>query len=143
VAVASRVQEHRFVVAVAGHRTAHVQDHLLVAVVVEVGERDGVARLEMAGARGLGDVQEPLAVVVLQHDVGHQGGQRRRARAEVHVEVAVVVEVAEVGAHRGHHAVEPHARAHVGEGAVAVVPVEGQGLGDGRQLDVVLDELGH
>ena len=53
-----------------------------------------------------GDLGEPLAADVLEHAVGDQRAQVGVAGAQVEVEEAVVVEVAEVAPHRGEDQVQ-------------------------------------
>ncbi len=127
----ARVLEQRVVVAVARHRAAGVQHDVLVAVVIEIGEGDAVPLLQMAGAGGLGHVVEAPAGVVAQQDVRDQRAERRRPGAEVDVEEAVVVDVADVGAHRRHDARDAGRGRHVGEPAPPVVAIQLQRLGRG------------
>ena len=134
------VLEHRVVVAVAGHRPAGVQHDVLVAVAIEIGEGDAVAFLQVPGAGRLGDVVEAPAGVVAQQDVRDQRSERRRAGPEIDVEEAVVVDVADVGAHRRHDARHAHRRGHIGE-PVARVAIQLQRLRRGRLSEVMLDEL--
>ena len=86
-----------------------------------------------AGGRsaGGGHVLEALAPGVAEHAVGHERVEVGVAGAEVEVEPAVVVEVAEVEPMR-HHRVEPGLARHVGERAVAAVAVEAAALGARR-----------
>ena len=62
-----------------------------------------------------GDVLEPPAADVAEQHVGHQVGVRRPAGPQVDVEEAVVVDVAEVRAHRQDDPVEPDLGRHVAE----------------------------
>jgi hypothetical protein len=68
--------------------------------------------------------------------VGEERAVARVPVAEVEVEPAVVVEVAEVGAHHQHDALEPHLLRDVGERAVAVVADE-PAVGDAEILAVL------
>ena len=82
-----------------------------------------------------GDLGEPLAADVLEHAVGDQRGQARLAGAQVHVEEAVVVEVAEVAPHRGEDHVQAGFLGHVLEALalqVAEEPVGVTGCAAGR-----------
>ena len=62
---------------------------------------------------GTGDLGEPFAGDVLEHAIGDERGQVRVAGAQVEVEEAVVVEVAEVAPHRGEDHVQPGLLGHV------------------------------
>jgi hypothetical protein len=70
-----------------------------IAVAVPIAASHAMPLLQVTGARRRGDLAETQAVDILEHPVGDEGGQVRLARAEVHVEPAVVVEVAVVGPH--------------------------------------------
>ncbi len=89
------ILEQGVVAAVAGVAAAEDDEEVEVAVVVLVGERDAVPLLQVAGPGRLGHVLEP-AVDVGVHQVGDQARQAHPARAEMEVEVAVVVDVAGV-----------------------------------------------
>ena len=95
------VLEEDVVVLVAVDGPAHLDEEIDVAVAVPVGTGDAMPFLEVAGARGRGDLGEPLAADVLEHPVGDQRAQVGVAGAQVEVEEAVVVEVAEVAPHGG------------------------------------------
>ncbi len=98
----SRIPEQRLPVRVAGHEPAHVGQQIVVAVAVHVAKGHAVPLLQVAGAAGRGGITEPAAAVVAQQHVRDQRRVGRRARADVDVEKAVVVDVAEVRAHRRH-----------------------------------------
>ena len=89
----------------------------------------------MSGAGGSGHVRERAALAVAEHHVGHERGIGGRARAEIEVQEAVVVEVAEVRAHGRDHALEAHRPRHVLEPAPRVA-VELHALGLGGQAQV-------
>ena len=136
------VLEQGVVAAVAGVAAAEDDEEVEVAVVVPVGERDAVPLLEVAGAGRFGHVLEPAADVGV-HQVGDQARQAHPARAEVEVEVAVVVDVAGVDRHDGHRPREPGLAAHFAEPAGAEVVVEvGVIVGSHRQAEVIGHDLG-
>ena len=78
----------------------------------------------IAEAAGHGYVDKAVASPAKQHQVGHDGGVLRISRAEVEVEEAVSVEVAEVRAHRQHREVQSGCGRGIGEGALAIASVE-------------------
>ncbi len=77
-------------------------EKILVAVIIDISEGDSVTLLKMSETTGEGDIVESATEVVAEHDVGHHGLVPRLAGAEIDVQPAVVVEVAEVRAHRQH-----------------------------------------
>ena len=123
IVVLSQVEVEGVFEGVAGVGAAHFDVDVFVAVVVEVGEGDGVAFLEVADAGGGGDVEEVVSVYIPEELVGDGGGQLRVPGTEVEVGVAVVVDVAKVGAHGEGDAVEAGFGGDVLEGSVVLVPV--------------------
>ena len=111
------------------HRAADFGDDVLVAVAIEIGEGDAVSLVQLAGARGRRRVREGLPRQVQQQLVRHDRRERRAAHAEVDVEEAVVVDVAEVGRHRHPDLVEPDLGGDVREASVAEVAIQLQRLG--------------
>ena len=96
------VRVERAVGRVASEGAAHLLEDVLVAVVVDVAEGD--RRGPSAGGRSCPAVVtswKRVPAVVAEHPVGHQRAEVGVAGAEVEVEPAVVVEVAEVEAHAG------------------------------------------
>ena len=124
VVVVAGVLEECVLVPVAGKEPAQLVIEVLVTVVVDVDEGDAVTLLEMSEPARGSDVQESLPPIISQHDVGHQGMELRIASRQVNVEPAVVVDVAEVGAHGKADAVEASAFGHIAEAAIAVVVVQ-------------------
>ena len=124
VAAVAGVLEQDVVGLVAGISAAQDDEQVEVAVAVPVGERDAVPFLKVAGPGGVGHVLEAASLDVLEHHVGNQARVGHPAGPEVGVEVAVVVDVAEVGAHRRDRPVEADFRADVAEALLAEVPVE-------------------
>src|SRR5262245_17041117 len=106
VVLRARVLEQRVAEGVAGEGPAHVGEHVLVAVLVEIRERDGVPLLQVAEAARGRDVGEAPPATVPVHHVRDEAVVERVARAEVHVRVAVVVEVAVARAHDEREEVE-------------------------------------
>ena len=80
-----------------------------------------------------------LSLDVLEHDVGHQVGVGRLAGAQVNVEEAVVVDVAEIGAHDQQDPVEAGLLGHVAETGRALVVVEPGPLAAGRLAELAAD----
>ena len=124
VAAVAGVPEQEVVRPVARNRTADLDEQVEVAVAVLVGEGDAVPLLKMAGTRGQGHVQKPPARLVLEHQVGDEVLERHPAGPEIEVEIAVVVDVAEVAAHRRHGPVETDLAGDVAEAVGAEVSVE-------------------
>ncbi len=109
---------------VAGLGAAHLFEDVFEAGAAEVGEGYAVALLQVAEVGCGGDVLEGAAFGVAEEAVREEGLVGGVAGAEIDVEPAVVVEVAEVGAHGEDGAVEVGCGGDVGEGAVVVVAVE-------------------
>src|SRR5271165_6217095 len=74
-------------------------------------------------ARG-GHVLKVFTAVVAKHAIWQQRFVRRLSGAEINIKPAIVVEVAEVGAHGQNCAIEMHSLGHIRECAVVVVTVE-------------------
>ena len=102
-----RVSEQGVVRLIARRRAAQLHEQVEVAVAIVVGKGDAVPLLEMARPGRAGDVLEPEALDVAEHQLDVQALVRHVAGPQVDVEEPVVVHVAEVRAHRGHGAVEP------------------------------------
>ena len=115
VVAVSRVLEQDVVGPVARGRAAGLEEDVGVAVAVPVGEGHAMPLLEVAGPRRGGDVLEPPAAVVSEQHVGHQVRVRRPAGPEVDVQESVIVQVAEVRAHRQDDPVQPELGRHVAE----------------------------
>jgi hypothetical protein len=113
---------------------AHLHEHVLIAVVVEIPERDAVPFWRWTETGRLRDVLEASAGIVAERDVRPERREERIARAEVEILIAVVVEVAEVRAHREEHAVQPALDGHVVKPTLAIALVELHGV---RRHDVV------
>ena len=139
----ARVQEQGVPRNVAGVGPAEADVHVLITVVVEVGKRNLVTLLKVAGARGGGDVVEAKTAVVPKHPVRNQGGQVGVARGEVEVEPSVVVEVAKGAAHRVADAAHPHLCRHVGEGAVPQVAIHARRAALAGPMQVVVRHVPH
>ena len=123
-------------VTVRGHRAANLRDDVLVAVAVEIGEGDAVSLVQLARAGRGGDAHERLALLVQQQLVRQDRSKRRAAHAEIHVEVAVVVDVAEVGGHRHQHLVQPDLGGDVAERPVSEIAIQLRGLRVVRHAEV-------
>jgi len=142
VPVARVLQQHvRVLVAVVG--TPEVFVHVLVAVVVEIREGHRVPLLQRAEPAAGRDILEAPPAVVPEHPVGDERVEIGIAGAEVEIQPAVVVEVAEVRAHGVQHPVQPDDLRHVFEGAVAPVAVEPGPLGRAGHAQQVGHHLAH
>src|SRR5262249_19640235 len=120
----SRILEQSKRVRVTRRRSPQLLDDVLVAIIVDVGEGNAVAFVQLTGAGRGGDVDEGSSAVVPQQYIRKQRTVRRAARSEVHVEKAVVVDVAEVGGHRHEDLVEANLRRDVLECSVPEVSVQ-------------------
>ena len=80
--------------------------------------------LQVTESTGDGDVDELLPTSIPVHVVGHQRVDGRIAGPQVEVEPAVVVEVAEVGPHRGAREGQAELPGCVVEATLAVVPID-------------------
>ena len=136
VVAVARVLEQPERMGIAGGRPAHVEDDVVVAVVVHIGERDAVALVELAGSGGAGHIHERLAVAIAQQHARSQRPVGGIARPKIDVQKAIVVDVAEVGPHRHVDLVQPGLTRHVQETAVAAVLVQLQRGGVVGQLQV-------
>ena len=72
---------------------------VLRSIVIQVTESDAMALVQLPEAAGGCHVLKTQAAIVSEHPAGDQCAQIRIARPQVEVEPAVVVEIAEVGAH--------------------------------------------
>src|SRR5690242_11969534 len=77
--------------------------------------------------------------MVAKKDVGQYGSVRRVAVAKVDVQKAVVVDVAEIGAHGHEHFVESGFRRYIFEGSIPQIFVKLQGAGIVRKVQVGAD----
>ncbi len=94
----------------------------------KVGEGNAVALVQFAGAGRCSDVGEALARVVVQQFVRRERAERRIAHAQIEVEVAVVIDVAEVCTHGDENAVEAYLGSDVFKCAVVQVAIEAEGF---------------
>ncbi len=78
---------------------------------------------------------------VLEHAVGDQGGEARVAGAQVEVEEAVVVEVAEVAPHGGEDQVQPGFLGPVLEASAGLIAEQPVGISGVRLTDQALDHV--
>src|ERR1035441_7458579 len=108
-------------------RPAQFLEDILVAVVLDIGKSDSVPLLQIAESARRRHILEVSALVVAEHALGQERLIKAAARAQVHIQPAVVVQIAKVGRHDGNHAVEPACLRHLAEGAVVVV-VEQEGV---------------
>jgi len=131
------VGEKLVAVGVARDGAAHVRVDVLIAVVVDIAEGDGVPLLELAEAAGGGDVLEAAAAVVAEHAIGNEGGVIGVAGANIEIEPAVVIEIAEIAAHGVKDLVEADLFGDIGEGAVALVAEEAGAVAGVRDAEDV------
>src|SRR5690348_8043574 len=97
----------------------------------------------MPEAAGGGHILKVPSLIVAKHAVGNDAAEVRIAGADVEIEEAVVVEIAEVSAHSEQHLVEPHAGADIGEGSIVIVVIEARPLaGIGHAQIVSSNPLG-
>ena len=102
----ARVFEEYILVEVARIGAAKHRVDVLIAVVVDIGEGDAVALLDMAEAAGRARVLKTATAFVAQHAVGQQRAQVGIAGADIAIEPAIVVYVSEIGPHRQDNIVE-------------------------------------
>src|SRR2546430_359498 len=96
----SRVLEQHAGEHVTRVRAAHDHKDVLVAVAIEIGERGAVSLLKMPEPALEGDLLEPSPFNAAEHSVGDDRTKIRVAGAEIEIEPAIVVDVAEIAAHR-------------------------------------------
>src|SRR5262249_4566880 len=132
-----------FVVVIAGHEAADIDVYVFVTVVVDVAEGYAVAFLQMARASRRCHIGESLPRLIAEGEIRHERRIRWRAGSEVNIEKAVVVQVAEVRAHRRDHAVQPDLIRHVLKSALAVIVIELHRFGPWRQSQETASDFGH
>ena len=115
--------------------------HVLIAVAVDIAERHAVAFLQMPEPARRGHVLEEGPPGVAEHQVRDEHAVVRVARAEIHVEESVVVQIPEVRPHAHHDPVEPNRARDVGERAVAVVAVQPRELPAVRLPEPLEDDV--
>ena len=133
----SGIEEEHIPVVVAGVRSTHDGRNILVAVIVDIPERDSVAFLQMTESAGGGNVLKELAAGVAKHEVGNQQRQIRRPGGDVKVRKSVVIEVTKVASHGQKEPVELCLGRRVGERSIAVVAVEPRRLAGIRVAEVI------
>src|ERR1700683_5001326 len=114
VIVLTGVDIERIVKGITRIGAAGLDKDILVAVVVDIGESHTMAFLQVADTGGLGNVGEVTAFDVVEHPVGDERGEVGVAGAEIHIQPAVVVDIAEIRAHRVYGPVEAGGRRYVG-----------------------------
>src|SRR5262249_51630501 len=111
-----RVLKQNIMSPVAWGRATGLQEDGGCAIRAPAGEGPAMAFLEVPGPRRRGAVFEPPAAVVPEQQVRHQIRVRRPAGPEINIEESVVVQVAEVRAHRQDDPVQTELGGHVAEG---------------------------
>ena len=68
-------------------RVSPTQDneHILVAIVVQIGKSDRMALLQMSKAPGGGDVLKKFTIGIAKHSVGHDRAKARLTGAKVEI----------------------------------------------------------
>src|SRR5437867_12021686 len=84
---------------IAGKCPAHVLIDVLIAVVIDVAESDGMSLLQMAEASRSGDILKEFSLSVTKHPVRNHRREIGIAGADVKIKPAIVIEIAEVTAH--------------------------------------------
>src|SRR5262245_40246465 len=82
--------------------------------------------VDVAGSRRGSDIYKPLATIVPKQNIGKDVAKRRRSRAQVEVKIAVVIDVAEVRAHRIVNVIEAYFPRYVFKSAVPKIAVQFQ-----------------
>ena len=98
------IREQHVAEAVAAEHAAGVDEDVLIAVAVEVGDGDGAGLLQVADAGVGGDVGESASAAVAVQHLRHQALVARVGGADVEIEKAVAVEVADAEAAAEQHA---------------------------------------
>src|SRR5262249_32811734 len=96
----ARVLEQDIAESVARVGAAELLENILVAVIVEVRKGHAMALLQVAESTGGCDVREARSSAVVIHGVGDEPLVFGKTGAQVEIEPPVVVEIAEVRAHR-------------------------------------------
>src|SRR5579859_7451380 len=81
-------------------------EDVLVPVIIEIGEGNAVALLQMSEPAGGGDVLEEFALSVTEHAIRDQGGEVGIAGSEIKIEPTVIVEIAKIRPHGQEHFVQ-------------------------------------
>src|SRR5688572_3556645 len=123
-------------VRVARRGAADLEHDLLVAILIEVGKRDAVPLVQLAGPRRRRHVDKRPAALVAQQQTRHQRGVRRVSSSEIDIEKPVIVDVAEVGAHHHQDLVQPGLAGDVLKTAVAKIAIQLQRVSVSRQAQV-------
>ena len=116
-------------VGVAGKRSTHLLKDVFVAIVFQVSKSDGVAFLQVAEAPGGRYVLKDDAAVVAKHAVRQERLVRAFSGSQVEIKPAVIVEIAEVGAHGKDGAIEVDLCRHILKSAIVVVTIKAGSLG--------------
>src|SRR5262249_44421733 len=109
----------------------------------DVTERHAMAFLQMACACRGGYVGELLPGLIAKREIGHQRRIRWRSGSEINIEKAVVVQIAEVRAHRRDYAVQPDLVRHILKSALAVIVIKLHRFGLRRQSQKTASDFGH
>src|SRR5262249_47177903 len=136
------ILEQNIVGAVARSRSAGLEKDIEVAVAIPVGECHAVPLLKVSGSRGQRHILEPETTDVLKQDVRYHVTIFGPACSQVHVEVAVVVEIAEVRSHANENAVETGLGRDVSEPVGPLVTIQARPLAVGRLIEVAADDVG-
>ena len=133
-----RVLEERVPKRISGKEPPHLLEDILVTIVVQVGEHNGVALLQMPKPTAGGDVSKALPSAIAIHQIGHQRLVVGMAGSHIKIKKSVVVQVSEVGAHGEHHPVQVLLNRHMCEAALAITAVKSRKLGSGSNAEIFL-----
>src|SRR5207302_10964232 len=97
----SRILEETKGVSITGNCAAREGKNVLIAIAINVGERDAVAFVEFAGTGRRGNVSEIFSIVIAKQHMRNQRGVIRITASDIHIQKAVVIDVGEICSH-GH-----------------------------------------
>ena len=99
-------------------------EHILMAIIFEIGKGNGVPLLQVSEASGRGYVLKKFALGIAEHAVGNNRRQTGIAGSEVKIEPAIIIQIAKIGAHGKEHTVQMRRLGNVGKSPIMVVVVE-------------------
>ena len=138
------VLEQGVIKPIAGKRSAQLNVDILIAIVVNIGERYSVPFLQVPEAARHCDVREAFPLLIQKHEVRHDFRERHVTGSQIEVQESVVIQVAKVGSHRTREAGQLLLASDIQESSLAVSLVQahqfsrdialpvGNGIDDGR-----------
>src|SRR5688572_17616968 len=102
-----------------------------------------MAFLQMPESAGGGDILKPNSAVVAKHSVWDQRGKIGISGAQVEIEIAIIIEIAEVGAHGVQHAIKTGFLRHVLECTVAIVAIQARPFPLVRKAEIIGADIAH